>query len=103
MALAVNNDVARAASLIAVAVLPAAAGLVGSAYLHPARFSAGFHSASLISVGLCVAGGAIAAITIRNPRVVEPTTAPALVPLFHCGLDAPPARTTSTAGSAGAN
>ena len=33
---AINNDVARAASLIAVAVLPAAAGLTGASYLHPA-------------------------------------------------------------------
>jgi hypothetical protein len=39
MASAVNNDLARAASLIAVAVLPAAAGLTGTAYLHPAQFS----------------------------------------------------------------
>lgn len=31
---AVNNDVARAGGLIAVAVLPAAAGLSGAAYLH---------------------------------------------------------------------
>jgi ABC-type xylose transport system permease subunit len=45
----VNNDVARAAALIAVAVLPAAAGLTGTAYLHAARFSAGFGRASLIS------------------------------------------------------
>src|SRR5204863_2137106 len=44
MASAVNNDVARAAGLIAVAVLPAAAGLGGSAYLHPAAFSSGFHT-----------------------------------------------------------
>jgi hypothetical protein len=35
MASAVNNDVARTAALIAVAVLPAAAGLTGTAYLHP--------------------------------------------------------------------
>jgi hypothetical protein len=38
IASAVNNDVARATSLIAVAVLPAAAGLTGTAYLH-AQFS----------------------------------------------------------------
>ena len=43
MASAVNNDVARAASLIAVAVLPAAAGLGGAAYLNAPQFSAGFH------------------------------------------------------------
>ena len=68
MASAVNNDVARTAALIAVAVLPAASGLTGTAYLHPARFSAGFGTASLISAGLCLTGAALAALTIRNPR-----------------------------------
>src|SRR6266851_8638397 len=67
MASAVNNDVARAAALIAVAVLPAAAGLTGTAYLHPAQFSAGFRTASLISAAVCIAGGAVAAVAIRNP------------------------------------
>ena len=99
MASAVNNDVARAASLIAVAVLPAAAGLSGSAYLHRAQFSAGFHTASLISAGMCIAGAAVAAVAIRNPRPAEPA-APAPAQLFHCGLDAPPARTTAPAGHA---
>ncbi len=101
MASAVNNDVARAASLITVAVLPAAAGLTGSAYLHAARFSAGFHTASLISAGLCIVGGAVAAITIRNRRPGEP--GPPHAPLYHCGLDAPPARTALTAGHAAAS
>jgi len=100
MASAVNNDVARAASLIAVAVLPAAAGLSGSAYLHPAQFSAGFHTASLISAGLCIAGGAVAAATIRNPRPAGPGAPPAPAQLFHCGLDGPPARTTAAADHA---
>jgi EmrB/QacA subfamily drug resistance transporter len=97
MASAVNNDVARAASLIAVAVLPAAAGLTGAAYLHPGQFSAGFHTASLISAAMCIAGGAVAAAAIRNPRRAGREPAPA--PLFYCGLDAPPARTAAAAGS----
>src|SRR6202042_372743 len=59
MASAVNNDVARAAGLIAVAVLPAAAGLGGAAYLHADQFSAGFRPAVFISAGPCLlAGGA---------------------------------------------
>jgi EmrB/QacA subfamily drug resistance transporter len=91
VASAVNNDVARAASLIAVAVLPAAAGLTGTSYLHPAEFTAGFHRASLIAAGLCVIGGVLAAVFIRNPRPAGVEAAPAPGPL-HCSLDAPPAR-----------
>jgi MFS family permease len=91
MASAVNNDVSRAAGLIAVAVLPAAAGLTGSAYLHPDQFSAGFRTAVLISAGLCILAGGLAALTIRNPRGVGPTAEPHNL---HCGLDAPPSLAT---------
>ena len=62
MASAVNNDVARAAGLIAVAVLPAAAGLTGSSYLIPHEFSAGFRTASFISGALCLLAGVLAAL-----------------------------------------
>src|SRR5205823_14121016 len=94
MASAVNNDVARAAGLIAVAVLPAAAGITGTAYLHPVVFSTGFHAAVLISAGLCVLAGVLAAISIRNPRP-EPLPEVAPKQRLHCGLDAPPAAPSS--------
>jgi len=87
MASAVNNDVARAAGLIAVAVLPAAAGLGGSAYLNAHLFSAGFRTAVFISAGLCILAGGLAALTIRNPRRAGP---PREQYNLHCGLDAPP-------------
>jgi EmrB/QacA subfamily drug resistance transporter len=90
IASAVNNDVARAAALIAVALLPAAGGITGDAYRHPALFSGGFHSASLISAALCVAGGVLALFTVRNPAPAGPGQA-RLVPALHCALDAPPA------------
>ncbi|WP_101836398.1 DHA2 family efflux MFS transporter permease subunit, partial [Frankia canadensis] len=67
LASAVNNDVARVASLIAVAVLPALGGITGASYLHPAEFSRGFHMAVLLAAALCGLGGLIAAVTIRNP------------------------------------
>jgi EmrB/QacA subfamily drug resistance transporter len=86
MASAVNNDVARAAQLIAVTVLPAAAGLTGMSYLDAARFSAGFGTALLISAALCLGGGVLAAGTIRNCGA-QPGPAPRQ--LLHCGLDAP--------------
>ncbi|MEY9875334.1 EmrB/QacA subfamily drug resistance transporter [Streptacidiphilus sp. MAP12-33] len=94
MASAVNNDVARAASLIAVAVLPAIAGITGSAYLHPPTFSAGFHKAVLVSGALCVLSGLMAAVLIRNPAraaAPEDEAGPA-APQHSCGLDAPPNR-----------
>ena len=98
IASAVNNDVARAAALIAVAVLPAAAGITGAAYLHPAQFSKGFHTAALISAGLCVVGGLVAALTIRNPARVPAVPGPPTAPArMHCGLDAPPAHATTAA------
>ena len=88
IASAVNNDVARAAALIAVALLPAAGGITGDAYLHKDVFSAGFHTASLISGALCVAGGVLAVFTIRNPARVAGAGRRAAAPV-HCALDAP--------------
>ena len=67
IASAVNNDVARIAGLLAVAVLPGLAGITPAAYADPALFSIGFHRAVLIAAGLCAAGGVLAGLTIRNP------------------------------------
>jgi len=104
IASAVNNDVARAAGLIAVAVLPALAGLTGAAYLHPAALTRGFHVAVLIGAALAAAGGMLAAVTIRNPARAAPgagTAGPGGVDGLHCALDAPPLRsgTVRPAGS----
>jgi EmrB/QacA subfamily drug resistance transporter len=94
IASAVNNDVARAAGLIAVALLPAAGGITSVVYSHPAQFAAGFHRASLIAAALCVAGGALAALTIRNPaRARRAEAAP--VAFAHCALEGPPPRATA--------
>lgn len=87
LASAVNNDVSRLGGLIAVAVLPALAGISGGGYLHPADLSAGFRTATTIAALLCGAGGIIAVLGIRNP--VRPEGRP-VVDYTSCGLDAPP-------------
>jgi hypothetical protein len=66
VASAVNNDIARTAGLLAVAVIPGLAGITPAAYQDPALLSVGFHHAVLISAGLCVAGGLVSALTIQN-------------------------------------
>ncbi|MGI8447069.1 MAG: DHA2 family efflux MFS transporter permease subunit [Streptosporangiaceae bacterium] len=98
VASAVNNDVARAAALVAVALLPAAGGITGDAYRHAEVFSAGFHTASLISAALCVAGGVLAVFTIRNPAPAAGGQAARPAPALHCALDAPPAVPVRGAG-----
>jgi EmrB/QacA subfamily drug resistance transporter len=90
IASAVNNDVARAAGLLAVAVLPVAAGISGAGALDPGRFDDGFVMAVLIAAVLCAAGGLISWFGIRNPAA-EPAPAEDRHPLA-CPLTAPPAR-----------
>jgi EmrB/QacA subfamily drug resistance transporter len=102
IASAVNNDVARFGGLLAVAVLPALAGITGTVYLHPDALAAGFRTAALISGATCAAGGVLAAFAITNPeRAPRPAGMPAPEECLHCGLDAPPL-TTSLSQTAGA-
>ena len=92
IASAVNNDVARVAGLIAVAVLPALAGITGDAYLHPAELTQGFHTAVLIGAAAAAAGGVLAAVTIRNPPKpsLRPAAAEDTLNYRSCPLDGPP-------------
>jgi EmrB/QacA subfamily drug resistance transporter len=93
LASAVNNDVARLGSLIAVAVLPALGGITGLSYLHPQALAHGFRQAVIIAGSWCVVGGIAAAIGIRNPpRSVGPTVSAPSGRLTHCALEATPLR-----------
>jgi hypothetical protein len=62
----VNNAVARAGSLLAVAALPVAVGLRGDQYADPRAFDAAYGSAMVACAVLLVLGAAVAWLTIRN-------------------------------------
>ena len=66
IASAVNNAIARTGGLLAVAVIPSAAGISGSAYLHADAYAHGFRRAILLCAGLCALGGVLAAVSIRS-------------------------------------
>jgi MFS family permease len=63
----VNNAVARAAGLLAVAVVPGLAGIAGDDYTDPAAFDAGFRMAMVIGAALLVAAAAVAFALVRRP------------------------------------
>lgn len=66
----INNAIARAGSLLAVAALPVALGLSGDAYADPVLFDEAYGSAMVACAVLLVVGGAISWLTIprRMPR-----------------------------------
>jgi EmrB/QacA subfamily drug resistance transporter len=83
----VNNAVARAAGLLAVAVLPVVAGIDEQRYADPVGLATGFHRAVVLSAVLAAAGGVIAWVGLdpRSRCAPEPAGT-------HCAIDGPPLR-----------
>ncbi|MGG5258750.1 DHA2 family efflux MFS transporter permease subunit [Phycicoccus avicenniae] len=91
MASGVNNAVARTAGLLAVAVVPALAGLTGRAYDDPVAFDAGFAVALWVSAGALVIGGVLAAVTVSDDVLSD---SPGVRQLQFCaGIGGPPLAT----------
>lgn len=87
----VNNAVARAAGLLAVAVIPGLAGIRGEVYTDPVAFDAGFRTAMLIGAGLLVAAALVAFALVRRPldAGTPPPDRVRIEEYVHCGVTGP--------------
>lgn len=61
-----NNAVARAGSLLAVAAIPAAVGLTGTDFRDPAALTSGYHAGLLVCAALLVAGAVVSGVGLRT-------------------------------------
>jgi MFS family permease len=97
----VNNAAARAAGLLAVAVVPAVAGLGGTGVGDPAAFAAGFRTAMLVCAGLLVAGALLAVVLVRRPLGTAEPGPRQRLPIEecpHCGVTGPQVHPAVTGG-----
>jgi MFS family permease len=95
----VNNAVARAGGLLAVAVVPAVAGLGGTGVGDPAAFAAGFRTAMLVCACLLLVGALVAAVLVRRPLgTAEPGPRQRLLieECPHCGVSGPQVHPATT-------
>jgi EmrB/QacA subfamily drug resistance transporter len=85
----VNNAVARAAGLLAVAIIPGIAGITGDAYADPAALDAGFRMSVLISAGLVAAAAVVSFVFIRRARTTPAADRVRVEECFRCEVTAP--------------
>ncbi|MEV3927382.1 MFS transporter [Actinomadura coerulea] len=86
----VNNAVARAAGLLAVAAIPPLAGLTGDAFNNPADFSHGFRLAMVTCAALLAAGAVLSFLTVGDDALRTPSGAPVEPECRRqCGVGAP--------------
>jgi EmrB/QacA subfamily drug resistance transporter len=88
----VNNAVARAAGLLAVAALPAVVGLGAASYHHAPSFNSGFDKAAIICAVILAIASVMSALLIRGDVLTPKSGAAAARPecLTNCAVGAPP-------------
>jgi len=85
----VNNAVARAAGLLAVAGLPAVVGLTSADYHSATAFGSSFRTAMVVCAALLACGAALSALTINNDVLrAQPEGTP--VPEPECRVNCAP-------------
>jgi EmrB/QacA subfamily drug resistance transporter len=97
----VNNAVARAGGLLAVAVIPGLAGISGASYADPAAFDAGFRITIVTAASLLLVAAALAITGIRSLPAAR-GVADGRLPVeehAHCPINGPPPHPVSGRGS----
>ncbi|MBM9466398.1 MFS transporter [Nakamurella leprariae] len=95
----VNNAVARAANLLAVAAFPVIGGLTGAALSDPAAFAAGFTVVLWVGAGLLVVGAVLAWTTVAGHSPAAPDDRGPEPAHVHCPVTGPEVMGRRTPGA----